>query len=85
MNRKQRIFDKITKELNPEFLRVNNNSHLHKGHLGDDGSDETHFLIEIKSQKLSEMTRIKAHQEINRIVKDEFAQGLHALEIKINR
>jgi len=85
MNREERIFDKITKELNPEHLKVVNNSYLHKGHLGDDGTNETHFLIEIKSQKLNEMSRIKSHQQINKILSEEFSKGLHALEIKIVR
>ncbi len=83
MSRQKRIYNKLMQELNPEFLEVKNNSHLHKGHLGDDGTDETHFAISVKSLNLQGLTRIKAHQKINELVKEEFASGLHALEIKI--
>ncbi len=83
MNRKERIFEKINKELNPEFLEVENNSSLHKNHLGDDGSGETHYLVKVKSQKFQNISRIESHKIINEILKNEFQKGLHALEIKI--
>lgn len=83
MDRKERILQKLNSALKSEFIDVVNNSYLHKGHLGDDGTMETHFAITIKSASLSELPRIKAHQQVNRVLKDEFAQGLHALEIKI--
>ncbi len=83
MNREQRISKKLSEKLEPEFLQVNNNSALHKGHLGDDGTNETHFLITIKSLKLKDLNRIKSHRTINDILQDEFKNGLHALEIKI--
>lgn len=84
MNRKEKIYQKLQNELKPEFLEVVNNSYLHKGHLGDDGTMETHFCINIKSSALNGLSRVQAHQKINQIIKDEFSQGLHALEIKIN-
>lgn len=83
MNRRERILQKLQSELQPEFIEVANNSYLHKGHLGDDGTDETHFAITIKAASLQGLNRIKAHQKINQIIKDEFEKGLHALEIKI--
>lgn len=81
--RENKIYEILKKELNPEFLEVKNNSYLHKGHLGDDGSLETHFVIVIKCEELKKLTRIQAHQRINKLLKEEFVSGLHALEIKI--
>jgi BolA protein len=83
MKRKERIEKILTEKLNPEFLFVKNNSALHAGHLGDDGTGETHFLVEIKSQKFNELSRVNAHKIINQALKNEFNSGLHALEIKI--
>ena len=83
MNRKERISQKISQELQPEFLEVVNNSYLHKGHLGDDGTMETHFAITVKCSSLQGLSRVKAHQKINQILKEEFAKELHALEIRI--
>jgi BolA protein len=81
---KQRIEKKIKDAILLESLEVENKSHLHKGHLGDDGSGETHFKIIIKSKELKEQGRIAAHRKINNILKDEFLKGLHALEIDID-
>ncbi len=80
---KEKIYKKLAENLNPESLEVKNNSYLHKGHLGDDGSMETHFVVIIKSVELSGLGRLKAHQKVNQILKDEFENGMHALEIKI--
>lgn len=85
MDREKRIIEKITNFLNPEKLVVKNNSALHSGHLGDDGTGQTHFYLEVKAQKLSELTRVKAHKIINELLAEEFENGLHALEIKVLR
>jgi BolA protein len=77
------IKEKIIKELAPEFLEVVNNSHLHKGHSGHDGSGNTHFKIIIKSSNLSHLGKVEAHRRINKVLDEEFNKGLHALEIKL--
>ncbi len=82
---KQRIEESLKKEINPEFLEVINNSEMHRGHAGDDGTGETHFEVRIKSEQLNKSGRISAHRKINQILKDEFEKGLHALEIKIKK
>ena len=80
---KERIKETLEKNLNPEFLEVKNNSHLHAGHAGDNGTNETHFEIQIASDKIKNLSRVNAHREINKLLKEEFNKGLHALEIKI--
>jgi BolA protein len=56
---------------------------LHRGHAGDDGSDETHFAIKISSKELKILTRMEGHRKVNQLLKDEFKNGLHALEVEI--
>lgn len=80
---KQRIEKKLTEKFSPQFLQVINNSNLHAGHLGDDGSGETHFMIKINSESLVKLRRVEAHRKINEALKEEFSAGLHALEIRI--
>jgi BolA protein len=80
---KRRIEEILKRELNPKILEVKNNSDLHFGHLGDDGSGETHFLVKILSNDLLNLTNVEAHRKINNVLNDEFKNGLHALEIKI--
>jgi BolA protein len=80
---KERIIEKLKKNLQPNFLEVKNNSYLHKGHLGDNGTNETHFAIEIAAEALVGLNKVAAHRMVNQLLKVEFNNGLHALEIKI--
>ena len=82
---KQRIEEKLKNNLNPSFLEVKNNSHLHSGHMGDNGTGETHFEVKIAAEKLKGLSAVNAHRKINALLKDEFGLGLHALEIKISK
>ena len=82
---KQRIEEKLKNNLNPSFLEVKNNSHLHSGHMGDNGTGETHFAIKIAAEELDVLSAVNAHRKINALLKDEFGLGLHALEIKISK
>lgn len=81
----EEIEKKIRNKLDPEFLEVKNNSHLHEGHIGSDDSGNTHFSIAIKSSKLEKLKILQAHRKINSLLVDEFKSGLHALEIKLIR
>lgn len=79
----ERIYQKLTKEFQPKFLEVKNNSYLHKGHKGDNGTMETHFAVIIEAEELKNLSRVKAHQRVNKVLLTEFDRGLHALEIKV--
>jgi len=81
----ERIKKQLIDNLNPEFLEVVNNSNQHFGHLGDDGSGETHFMVKIKAVALNGLTRVEAHRKIKDLLKAEFEGGLHALEIRVER
>ena len=83
MKMEKRIHQKLTEKLNPKHLEVKNNSYLHKGHAGDNGTMETHFAVIIEAEELKGLSRVKAHQKVNKILEDEFTKGLHALEIKV--
>ena len=82
-NLKSIIEEKLKKELEPTFLEVIDNSHLHIGHYENKNSVESHFAIIIKSAKLENIKKIEAHRLINKLLQHEFVLGIHALEIKI--
>lgn len=82
---KERIIKKLSENLNIKHLQVINQSHLHKGHLGDDGSGETHFEITILADDFKNISRVLVHRKINGLLKEEFNRGLHALSIKTDR
>lgn len=82
MNMAEKIKHKLESNLHPTELRVINESHLHAGHAGDDGSGESHFKIEIMSSKFDPLNRVARERLIYEALSDEMRQ-IHALSIKI--
>ena len=82
MNFFDTVKEKINKKLNPENIILIDNSNLHAKHKSFD-SNKFHLKIIIKSEKLKNMSKIKAHKEIFSILKDEMNNKIHALEIEI--
>lgn len=84
MNMEEYIRKQITEHLNPSHLEVINESHLHVGHAGDDGSGQTHFKVVIVSDKFHGMQTVQRHRLVNDILSDCFEKGLHALSLKLS-
>ena len=84
MNRKQRINKILSKKFDDFILEIIDNSNLHIGHNNFTGNDETHIKIILTKKNKSPSNRLNIHRIINDLLKDEFNQGLHSLEIKIN-
>ena len=84
MNRKQRIGNLLSKKFNDFLLEIIDNSNLHIGHNDFTGNDETHIKIILTKKKESTINRLMIHRLINSLLEDEFNNGLHSLEIKIN-
>lgn len=83
---KDKIINKLQENFNPDLLEVINNSHLHSRHFKAENLEhhnQTHFLIKISSNKFENLKRIEIHRKINEVLKEEFKNGLHALEIKL--
>ena len=69
--------------LSPEHLDVINESGLHAGHAGDDGSGESHWRVVIKAPELDAMTRIGRHRAIHSALGGDIIGRIHALAIDI--
>jgi BolA protein len=78
----QQITQQLRSQLNCQALEVINESQLHAGHNGFDGTGESHFRIIITSAELSQLPRVKAHQKIYAILAVQMQQ-IHALAIEI--
>jgi BolA protein len=70
-------------QLAPEHLEVINESALHSGHSGDDGSGESHWRIVIKAAPLDDMSRIARHRAIHSVLGPDIIGRIHALAIDI--
>ena len=79
----EQIKEKINKKINPENIILIDNSSLHVKHKSFD-TNKFHIKIIIKSSKLRNMNKIKAHKEIFSILKNEMQNKIHALEIEIS-
>jgi BolA protein len=72
---------KLAESLNPSVLEVVNESHLHAGHAGDNGSGETHFRVKVVSAAFSGMSRVEMQRLVYKILEMEMRIGIHALSI----
>ena len=83
--RRDRIIDRLETEFEPDTLEVRDISGQHYGHAGWREGGETHFEVDIGAVALRDLSRIDAHRLVNTALAEEFAGGLHALQIKILR
>ena len=83
MNMTQRITRKLEIGLNPTQLDVINESHLHAGHAGDDGSGESHFKVEIASELFNGKSRVAQQRLVYKVLHEEMLL-IHALSITIS-
>ncbi len=84
MNRKQRIKELLLNKFENFTIKISDNSHLHVGHNNFNGMGETHIKISLKQENSGKLSRIEIHRKINELLKSEFNNGLHSLEITIN-
>ena len=72
----------LTGALAPSALRVINDSASHSGHMGDDGTGESHFTVEIESPAFSGKSRLQRQRMVIGALGDIPGQRVHALAIK---
>ncbi len=68
--------------LNPSRLEVVNDSHHHAGHMGDDGTGETHFTVRIESPRFTGLNRVARQRLVNQALADLLETRIHALSLK---
>ena len=76
-----RITEKLTQGLSPVALKVIDESHHHAGHGHHHAEGETHFRVEVISEKFEGKSRIDRHRLINGLLAQELAGRVHALAI----
>jgi BolA protein len=72
----------LTAAFAPTHLAVLNDSAKHHGHLGDDGSGESHFTVEIECAAFAGVSRLQRQRLVNAALGDIPGQRVHALAIK---
>ena len=72
------IEGKLRASLAPSHLQVINESHMHSVPPGS----ESHFKVVIVSERFAGMPRIRRHQAVNEVLRDELASRIHALSLR---
>ena len=66
--------------LSPKKLEIINESHLHKGHAGNNGGE--HFKIRIQSLLFQDKNMVERHKMIYKALNDLIQHTINAISIK---
>ena len=78
----QEIEQLLTSAFAPSALDVANDSAKHRGHMGDDGTGESHFSVTIESAAFTGKSRLERQRMVNRALGDIPGTRVHALAVK---
>ena len=80
MDRVEEIRSRLETAFSPDFLDIEDQSHLHAGHVGArDGAG--HFRVRIRAEALSDMNRVKRQRAVYTAVADMMQSEIHALSV----
>lgn len=80
---KTRIETKLQNTFSPLYLKVEDDSHRHVGHVGHRLGGESHFSVTLVSSVFTGLSRIQRHQKVYACLDEELKDGVHALCLKI--
>ena len=67
----------------PTELVVENESHRHAGHSGDDGSGESHWRVTISAPAFATLSRIERHRAVHAALGPAIMGRIHALALTV--
>ena len=76
------IEEKIKNKIKLEEIKIIDNTDAHRNHKSFQ-KGKFHLILEIKSNYLNQLSRLQAEKILMNIIKDEFQQNIHALEIRL--
>ena len=76
------IATRLTSALDPTHLEVVNDSAQHAGHMGDDGTGESHFTVIVESPAFAGLNRVQRQRLVNTALADLLVSRIHALAIR---
>lgn len=81
--RTERMTTLLQQHYSPEQLHVADDSARHAGHAGAAPGGETHYRLLLVSDSFRGQSRIERSRGVHALLADEFAGGLHALELTL--
>jgi BolA protein len=80
------VKDEIERRLRENFAPINlvvtDDSASHAGHAGEDPRGESHFTVDITSDRFAGLSRVERQRAVNRALADLLAERVHALAIR---
>jgi BolA protein len=76
------IAARLSENLTPTRIEVINDSHHHAGHMGDDGTGESHFTVIVESERFIGLNRVARQRLVNQALADLLSSRIHALAIR---
>lgn len=83
MTVEESIREKLSTELEPTKLEVENVSHHHSGHAGSPGTGESHFDVLVVSAAFEGMAKVARFRKVHQILKIEMDGPVHALSLDL--
>ena len=83
MKRKLKIEQIVKENFNLEHYKIEDVSESHRGHSGFVEGKETHFNLLIVSNDFLNLSKIERHRKINKLLKQEFENDLHAVSYNL--
>ena len=83
MNVADTIRAKLTAELAPDALFIEDESSKHAGHSGARAEGETHFHVRIVSSEFEGISRVERQRRIYGILAEELRDRVHALALTV--
>ena len=78
------IKQKLEDAFAPTVLDIQDESHLHAGHHGHTGRNETHFAVEMQSAAFEGKGRVERQRMVYSVLADELAGQVHALRLSLS-
>lgn len=81
-SRTEKIRQLLTDALHPTHLVIEDQSHLHAGHVGARESGGGHFVVEIQSPAFEGKTTLQRHRLVYDALAQMMPREIHALSIR---
>ena len=78
------IASKLKAAFDPRKIEGRDVSHQHAGHAGWREGGETHFEVDMKADAFAGTSRVAAHRMVNKVLADELADSVHALQLTLS-
>lgn len=83
MNMEAKIRAALAEAFDAEALEVINESSLHSGHAGDDGSGESHFRVRMTAAGFDQLSRVARHRAVHAAL-GPLNEQIHALALELS-